>query len=218
MVVAALIPAILVEGSGHVQPQPNAQGGFVLSWRVGFRRSLVRTVKYLVAASLDGKIAREDGSFDCFAAVGDEHVPDYMQAIESFDAVLMGRRTYEVGLNAGVTDPYPRLDTFVFSASMRESPDERVRIVSEPPAVFVRNLKRQPGGAIYLCGGAQLAATLLAAGLIDEIVVKLNPLLVGAGIPLFASIEQPILLELAGTKIYGNGVVLLTYRVNRDGK
>ena len=175
----------------------------------------MRTLKYVVATSLDGKIAREDGSFDCFAAVGDEHVPDYLESIRSFDTVLMGRRTYEVGLNAGVTDPYPGLASFVFSSSIGESPDDRVRIISEAPSSFVRELKQQAGGDIYLCGGAQLAATLLAEGLIDEIILKLNPLLIGAGISLFASVEQPTLLELVNTKVYGNGVLLLTYRVKR---
>ena len=176
----------------------------------------MRILKYLVASSLDGKIAREDGSLDCFGVVGDEHVPDYLQAIQSFDAVLMGRATYEVGLNAGVTDPYPGLASFVFSSSIGKSPNERVRIVSQAPATFVRDLKQEPGGDIYLCGGARLAATLLAAGLIDEIVLKLNPLLIGSGIPLFATVEEPILLELQSTKAYSNGVLLLSYRVKHD--
>ena len=175
----------------------------------------MRTLKYVVATSLDGKIARDDGSLDCFAAVGDEHVPDYLESIRSFDTVLMGRRTYEVGLDAGVTNPYPGLASFVFSSSIGETPDDRVRIVSEAPSSFVRELKRQPGGDIYLCGGAQLAATLLAEDLIDEIILKLNPLLIGSGISLFASVQEPILLELMKTKVYGNGVLLLTYRVRR---
>ncbi len=77
----------------------------------------MRLLKYLVAATLDGKIAAPDGSFDCFGPVGDAHVPDYLAAIHEFDAVLMGRRTYEVALTAGVTDPYPFLDSYVFTSS-----------------------------------------------------------------------------------------------------
>lgn len=173
----------------------------------------MRKIQYLVAASVDGQIARADGSFDCFAAVGDEHVSDYLESLHAFDTVLMGRKTYEVGLRHGVTDPYPFLASYVFSSSIATSPNEKVRIVAGDPVDFVRKLKAEPGGAIYLCGGAQLAAALLSAGLIDEIVVKLNPLLIGAGIPLLAGIEKPVPLELLHTKTYGNGVLLLTYRV-----
>ena len=126
----------------------------------------------------------------------------------------MGRKTYEVALNVGMTDPYPSLASYVFSRSLAMDISDRVEIVRDDPAIFVRELKQQPGKDIYLCGGGQLAAALLAANLIDDVIVKLNPLLVGAGIPLFESVEAPALLELTSSKTYGNGVVQLTYRVN----
>ena len=176
----------------------------------------MRRVSYLVAATLDGRIARRDGSFDFFNAAGDAHLADYVASLHHFDAVLMGRKTYEIGLAMGVTDPYPFLDSYVFSSSMSESPNERVHLIGESPASWVRGFKQRPGGAIYLCGGAQLAAALLEAGLIDEVVVKLNPLLIGDGLPLFHAIKQPTLLALTGTKTYENGVVLLTYLLNDD--
>jgi len=58
-----------------------------------------------------------------------------------------------------------------------------------------------------------LAATLLEAGLIDEVILKLNPLLMGAGVPLFVRVEEPVHLELIASKAYPNGVLLLSYRV-----
>jgi dihydrofolate reductase len=178
-------------------------------------KTVLRKVIYLVASSLDGKIAREDGSFDCFLAEG-EHVTDYLQSLTSFDDVLMGRSTYEVGLNAGVTNPYPGMRSHVFSQTMRVSPDKYVQLVTGDAAEYVKALRHQPGRDIYLCGGARLAASLLAANLIDEIVVKLNPLLIGPGIPLFAWIQQPLRLELINSKIYANGVLLLSYRVGNE--
>lgn len=171
----------------------------------------VRKLQYLVAASLDGQICRQDGSFDCFPTEGG-HVADYLETLKSFDAVLMGRKTYEVGLKEGVTDPYPWMESYVFSRSMKQSPNARLQIVSENPVGFVEDLKKRPGRDIYLCGGADLAATLFAANLIDEIVVKLNPLLIGSGIPLFARIGEPADLELFDIKRYESGVVLLSYR------
>ncbi|MDX2152467.1 MAG: dihydrofolate reductase family protein [Bryobacteraceae bacterium] len=171
----------------------------------------MQTLHYLVAATLDGQIARTDGSFDFFTPVGDEHYADYLDSLRRFSAVVMGRETYEVGLRLGVTDPYPYLDTYVLSASLGGSPNPRVNIVAGNAVEFVRALKRQDGNGIYLCGGAKLAASLLEAGEVDVITVKLNPLLLGTGIPLFQHVREPRLLKLAATKTYGNGVLLLSY-------
>ena len=124
----------------------------------------------------------------------------------------MGRKTYEVGLEQGITDPYPSMESYVFSQSMTESPTPRVRLVADEPAEFVADLKSRAGGDIYLCGGSELAGTLFAANLIDEIVVKLNPLVMGDGLPVFGGVESPVDLELFDTKRYESGVVLLSYR------
>ena len=78
----------------------------------------IRKVRYLVAASLDGRIALSDGSFDFFEMAGDEHVPDFLESLKEFDTVLMGRKTYEVALKVGVKDPYPSLASYVFSRSL----------------------------------------------------------------------------------------------------
>lgn len=161
---------------------------------------------------MDGFIARRDGSFDAFPAEGG-HVADYLASLKGYDAVLMGRKTYDVGLRLGITDPYPHMTSYVFSRTMQQAPHPRVQIVAEEPAAFVRRLKAQPGGDIYLCGGAMLATTLFAAGLIDQVLVKLNPLLLGTGIPLLTDIGRHIDLELIGEKAYDSGVVLLSYHV-----
>ena len=172
----------------------------------------MRKLIYLVAASLDGQICRRDGSFDCFPMEGD-HIPDYLETLKTFGAVVMGRNTYEVGLPFGVTDPYPYLDSYVVSKSMDTIPNPRVHLVRDDAAAFVAGLKQQPGRDIYLCGGGRLAAALFKAGLIDEVIVKLNPLLIGHGIPLFDGLDEPAPLKFAGTKVYESGVVLLSYLV-----
>src|SRR5688572_16452493 len=128
----------------------------------------MQLVTYFVASSLDGCIARADGSFDAFPMEGD-HVSDYLAALRSYDAVVMGRRTYEVGLAVGVTNPYPWLRTFVVSRTLPDSPDPNVTIVRDDPVGAVRTLKDAPGRGIYLCGGGSLAATLLDGGVVDRI-------------------------------------------------
>lgn len=175
----------------------------------------MRKLKYYIASTIDGFIAHEDGSFDGFLMEGD-HVSDYLTALQQFDAVLMGRKTYEVGVKEGVTNPYPHMQQFVVSRTLQTSPDESVTVVADELNDLVRNLKAESGQDIYLCGGGELATTLLAAQQIDEIILKVNPVLFGTGIPLFAGGQHPVpttRLQLSDHNIYSNGLVLLFYNV-----
>jgi dihydrofolate reductase len=86
-------------------------------------------------------------------------------------------------------------------------------VVSEKAADVVRALKREPGKDIWLCGGADLARTLFEEELIDELIVKLNPRLFGAGIPLVAGGARRLSLDLRDAKVYPSGVLLIAYRV-----
>ncbi len=172
----------------------------------------MRILKYYVAMSLDGFIAHADGSFDGFLW-NDEVVADFFESFNWFDTVLMGRKTYEVGLKEGKTSPYPMMKQYVFSRTMTESPDEKVELVSEKGVEVVQILKQKPGKAIWLCGGSELASTLFAENLIDEIILKVNPVLFGAGIPLFSKKVELTHLELTNSKLYSNGTALLFYVV-----
>jgi dihydrofolate reductase len=173
-----------------------------------------RKLIYHVAVTLDGFIADADGQFPLGALEGD-HVTDYLATLkEHYDCVLMGRRTYEVGLAFGVTDPYPYLDSYVFSRSLGKSPNERVKVIAEGGVDLVRSLKASPGKDIYLCGGAELASHLLEAKLVDEIWLKLNPLLFGRGLSLAPLLGGPRALQLIESKRYASGVMLLKYTLD----
>ncbi len=172
----------------------------------------MRLLKYYVATTVDGFIAHSDGSVGGFLTEG-AHIADYLESLRDFDTALMGRATYEFGLKYGVTNPYPWMKSYVFSTTISASPDANVQLVSSDAARFVTDLKAQVGGDIYLCGGQSLAAAL--APLIDEIIVKINPVLIGAGKSLLEALPQPVELSLTNTKVYDNGVVFLHYRVGR---
>ena len=172
----------------------------------------MRKVKYHVAISLDGFMARRDGSFDCFIMEG-PHVDDFFASLPTYGVALMGRKTYEVGVKMGVTNPYPFLESYVFSRTMDKSPDPSVTLVREGAAEFVRSLKAKQGKDIWLAGAGELASTLFAAGLVDELTLKVNPMLLGDGIPLVGRLQRPSNCELTGSKTYENGVVLLSYAV-----
>ncbi len=175
----------------------------------------MRAMIYYVAASLDGFIAHPDGGFDSFP-MGD-HVPAFFAALPAFGAVVMGRRTYEVGLKQGVTSPYPMIpEQVVFSRTMTASPDPAVRLVADDAVGEVARLKAAEGGPVWLCGGAQLAGQLWRAGQIDEVWVKLNPVVLGAGIPLFEGAGvQSTALRLGQSRRFDSGVIELRYRVER---
>ena len=173
----------------------------------------MRRLKYHVAATIDGFIAHEDHTIDGFVP-GGEHVDDYLLSLRTdYDVVLMGRRTYEFGFQFGITNPYPWMKQYVFSGTMERSPDSNVELVSENVVDFVRKLKDGTGKDIYLCGGANLATNLFREGLIEEILLKLNPVVFGSGIPLFLGAIKQTDLELIDSKRYANGVVFLQYRV-----
>ena len=189
----------------------------------------MRPLIYYIATTLDGYIAHPDGSFDGFSWDEEfiaglfesfpETIPVHMRGEASrddnkwFDAVLMGRKTYYLGLDAGVTSPYPTLDQYVISRSMEESLDPTVTLVREGVEELVQGLKEEDGKAIWLCGGGDLAGDLLRAGLIDQLIIKLNPVLFGAGIPLFSGEVDMTQLKLTDTRVFGSGQVILYYDV-----
>jgi dihydrofolate reductase len=192
----------------------------------------MRDLIYYVASTLDGFIAHHDGSFDGWpwdAAYGadlfetfPETVPAHLRTPENadvgnkwFDVVLMGRKTYEVALKEGITNPYPTMQQYVFSRTMQQSPDAHVTLVSDNTVDVVRDLKQGTGKAIWLCGGAELASALFAADLIDQMIVKLNPVLFGSGVPQFAPIVKQVALQLTNHKSYTSGHMVLYYRVKR---
>ena len=176
----------------------------------------MRKLKYHMATTVDGFIAHADHTVDGFVPEGD-HVADYLNSLKSdYDAVLMGRKTYEFGFQFGVTNPYPWMKQYVLSRTMEKSPDPNVELVSQNIFDFVRRLKGEAGKDIYLCGAADLASQIHAEGLIDEIILKLNPVLFGKGIPLFSSSIKQTELELLDSKTYESGVVLLRYRVKHS--
>lgn len=172
----------------------------------------MRKVSYHCAISLDGYVACKDGSFDCFTMQG-PHVTDFLATLGTYDVALMGRRTYEVGLKYGVTNPYPSMKTYVFSRTLKESPDANVTIVSADGPELVRKLKEQDGKDIWVVGAGDLATTLFAEELVDEVTLKINPVMLGEGIPVVSHLKAPVRFDLIGSKAYDNGVVLLSYRL-----
>jgi dihydrofolate reductase len=184
----------------------------------------MRKLTYLVAMSLDGFIAAPDGSFGSFLFEGDhmtalfEEYPDTLPAQgrealglsavpnRHFDTVLMGRGTYEVP--GGLPSPYPHLRQYVVSSTLNGTPAD-VEVVSGDVSARVRALKAEDGLGIWLCGGGRLAASLLPE--IDELILKVHPIVLGRGIPLFDGEFPATQFAKASTRTFTTGVIFVTY-------
>lgn len=190
----------------------------------------MRKLIYFVAATIDGFIAAPDGGIDFFPLepdLLDFVVAEYPETLPThvrtrigldapnrvFDTLVMGKGTYDPALALGITSPYAHLKQYVFSRTAEAAPEPEVEIVTGDPVELVRRLKLQDGLDIWLCGGGDLAAQLLPE--VDELVVKLNPVLAGAGIPLLRSDFNPTPLTLRDTRPLPGGVVVLRY--SREG-
>ncbi|MCF3122838.1 dihydrofolate reductase family protein [Streptomyces arenae] len=200
----------------------------------------MRKLVYFIAVSLDGFIAGPDGSDptgpDGFWPVGQDYletlVGQYPETLPGparealgitaegthFDTILEGRRTYMIGVDAGVPDCYPHLRHIVFSRTLTEAPAPAVELVATDPVERVRELKREEGKDIWLCGGGELAGTL--RGEIDRLIVKLGPLTLGSGTPLFSSKTafDPVTYERTDAVLLDSGTVFLTYDKRVEGE
>ncbi|GAA1515327.1 dihydrofolate reductase family protein [Streptomyces albidochromogenes] len=188
----------------------------------------MRKLSYYVGMSIDGFIAAPDGTYDFYpvseSLVKDFFIAEYPECLPThvrqhlgvddlgnkhFDTIIQGRGSYDAALAAGITSPFKHLRQYVVSASVDPAIDPDVEVVSGDVVAKVRELKREDGLGIYLAGGAHLAAQLLEE--IDELVVKLYPMVIGAGVPMFSAEFGTFAFELDSTRTFDNGTIVLTY-------
>lgn len=173
----------------------------------------MRKLIYHIAASIDGFIAHTDGSVDGLLMQG-PHADDYTKTIQTYDTIIMGRATYTFGYAFGLEpgqNPYPWANSWVFSKSLNVAQIGGLHVSNKDVVETVRALKQEDGSDIYLCGGGTLAGTLLSAGEIDTLVLKVNPVIFGKGIPLFGGRGTLGAFAPINHKAYDNGVLAITY-------
>jgi dihydrofolate reductase len=176
----------------------------------------MRKIIYYVAMSLDGYIVGPTDSIDGFVSEG-SGVNKYLSDLKAFDTVIMGRNTYEFGFKYGIVPgqpAYEHMEHYIFSNSASyENLHDKVHIVPRDISL-VRKLKKGSGSDIYLCGGSLFAGWLLENELIDELIIKLNPVLLGQGLPLFSSTARQLKLDLQEVQEYDHGLVINKYKIN----
>jgi dihydrofolate reductase len=146
-----------------------------------------------------------------------------IELVDTAGALIFGRVTYELmasfwsSANAFESDPQTaermnRLPKLVFSRTLAQADWQNTRLVKGDLPAEITSLKNEPGGYLLVFGSANLSAALTAQGLVDEIRVMINPLILGSGTPLFQGIKEQIRLQLTDSRIFSNGNVLLFYQ------
>ena len=190
----------------------------------------MRTVTYGGAVSLDGFLADASGGVDWlhFSKDVQQEMAEFWKDV---DAILMGRKTY--GIAAGNADEVreveeaiektrkkrtkkpPAMRTYVFSRTLKAIDKPGVELVSGDAAAFVRDLKQRPGGRICLMGGGELAQSLIAEGLVDEVGLNIHPILLGSGVPVFRDPGHRVAFTLTECRQMDGGCVLVKYALRR---
>lgn len=168
-----------------------------------------------MASSIDGFIAGPNDDISDFVA-GGNGVDKYLSDLKNFKTVIMGRRTYEFGYQYGLEPgqpAYPHMEHFIFSDSLKiEKIAKKIHV--EPKSIArVKEIKNAADTDIYLCGGGEFAGWLLNNGLIDQLKLKLNPIILGEGIRLFGKSTKKVKWKLLETEIFDEGLRILTYDI-----
>lgn len=173
-----------------------------------------------IAASLDGYIARADGSLDWLpGSDGTSLAKDtgYDDFYASVDTLVMGRNTWEM-VSAFDDWPYRGKQVIVLSSKYGDVPKQLghgARGMCAFPPVLAQLLQSTGSQHVYVDGGKTIQR-FLQAGLIDELTITTVPVLLGAGIPLFGELEQDVRLVLLSSRNFNNGMVQNRYRVIRE--
>lgn len=175
---------------------------------------MTKTVLY-IATSLDGFIARPNGSIDWLNAVPPPQTGDdygYTELLNSIGTTIMGRKTYEEIIGFGLDWPYAGLESFVVTSNKNlniQSPNTYT--LTENLKEEVTHLKKKSKKDIWLIGGGQLVTTFINEGLLDKMILTLIPNILGEGLPLFPNHPTETNWKLRESKSYDTGVVMLTY-------
>jgi len=183
----------------------------------------LRKLIYFTMASVDGFMDRPDRNLDW--VIIDEELHTYINNLErGIGGYLYGRRMYEImeaywptadtqsnlAFEVEFARIYKKIPKIVFSKTL-ERVEGNARLVRENVVEAVTSLKEQPGNDLEV-GGANLASTLIQAGLIDEYRIFVHPVILGAGTPMFPALDAATQLRLVETHLFRSGVVFLRYQ------
>jgi dihydrofolate reductase len=182
----------------------------------------MRNVFLFMMLTLDGYFEGPDQDIG-WHNVDEEFNEFAIHQLNDVETLLFGRVTYE-GMASYWPTPFAKendpiiaekmntVPKLVFSKTLDTAEWNNSRLVKENIAEEVSKLKQQPGKDLAIFGSSTLAVTLLQMGLIDELRIMVNPVVLGNGKPLFKGIHDKLNLKLLKTKTFRSGNVLLYYQ------
>jgi dihydrofolate reductase len=175
----------------------------------------MRKVILMMSVSLDGYVAREDHDLSwMLPRLDDESQEWILELLRRADTQLMGRVSYDEqsqawpGTSGETGDLINGATKIIFSHTLEKVDWEGARLADLDPAGEIARLREEPGGDIFVPGGANLARGLSSAGLIDEYRLILHPVVLGRGLPLFG---DELELTLDDTTMFASGAMGLVY-------
>ena len=177
-----------------------------------------------MAASLDGFIARKDGSVDWLETSdrfeGGEVMAPHSVAefLRTIDCYVMGSRTYETALNfeaKGLGWSYGDKATVVLTRRELRKTRSTVEFYAGDIQRLVEERLKPNFRSIWFVGGGAVSGECLRRGLADEVRYSILPILIGDGVAFFESLGRDVALHLLEVKAYQSGVVALRYEVKR---
>jgi dihydrofolate reductase len=188
----------------------------------------MRKIVMFNLVTADGYFAGAYGSLDWFVA-DEEFDRVAAELIQRFDTILFGRVTYELfksywpnALTDPATSPEDRviaqkihdMTKIVFSTSAIDTDWNKTRLLSSVTVEEIERLKADDGGDIVIYGSSIIVQQLTDLGLVDEYQFLVNPLILGAGKPLFKGAGQ-LKLKLIDTRVFDSGNVFLHYQASK---
>jgi dihydrofolate reductase len=184
----------------------------------------MRKLFWQMNVTLDGFMEGPNRELDFTAGFEDQDFDRYASdMLKSIDAVLLGRRTYELfadhwpSATGPDADRLNELPKIVFSRTLEEVDWNNSRLVADNVAEEVAKLKREPGKDLALFGSADLAATFMRLGLIDEYRILVTPVVLGSGTPMFKDVNERIALKLLNATTWSSGMLALYYQPQPAG-
>jgi dihydrofolate reductase len=173
----------------------------------------MRKIIYYVATSIDGYISGPNGDITMFVNESDG-VRQYLSDLQNFKTVIMGRMTYEFGYQYGLQPgqpAYSHMEHYIFSDHLELAKTAKSVHIEKLSIERIKHLKESAETDIYLCGGGQFAGWLLENNMIDVLKIKLNPIILGAGVKLFGNSSKAFKWALLDRQSFQEGLEILTY-------
>ena len=185
----------------------------------------MRKVFLFMMVTLDGFFEGPGQDID-WHNVDEEFNEFALNQLNDVDTLLFGRVTYQ-GMASYWPTPFAKendpiiadkmntIPKIVFSKTLDKAEWQNTRLVKEHVAEEIANLKQQPGKDLAIFGSSDLAVSFIQMGLLDELRIMVNPVVLGSGKPLLKGIHDKLNLKLLKTMPFRSGNVLLYYQPNK---